>query len=467
MWKSTPDYHADGRNFEINRKSKSDFCWHLIASIAMTYASSLKATVGSQAMNSLTVPVNPLSTCTITYTLEVGETAIPGEGEFIRHTQVFDAIRKASGWPAAKLNSVIHTLQILSRETIHIVFHKPEEVDAFLLKCPVLKFAGKQFIGSKPGSDNIYEKRPRYTRVKLHDVPITLNNNQILEVLSKFGTLPKRPIVIRDMYDPPYHNIANGSRTVFMEKINNRAGLPPVILIEDYPLRAYHPDQIRKYSERKKIQNEDREILEISTPDDPSIDVSGDEIINEPRTASQLQLSMDNIMDIGQLQPENDNDKIINNRSRVEQKTAEPSDEFIEVRSRKQIRKDKKKKTSSTSNHSTETEEINNTQAEKTATTDLLIPTASIDNPEKEESHIIQTGDTLIPAELPIENLTNENVNEEYHEIRNSNKRRYSSEGEYDRNKCDDQELKKVDSKQTPEKYNTEVDTDNDCEEYY
>jgi hypothetical protein len=407
--------------------------------MAKTYASSLKTTAIMQAMNNSTGPVNPLGECTITYTLEIEENAIQGEAEYIRHTQVFDAIRKASGWLPCKLNGSIHTLQILSKETVHIVFHKPEEVDPFFNKCPMLAIAGRQYIGSKPGSNNIYEKRPRSIRVKLHEVPITLSNDQILQVLSKYGTLPKRPVVFRDMYEPPYNNIATGSRTLYMEKINNKAGLPPSILIEDYPIRVYHPNQIRKYSERKKIHNEDDETLE--EPTQNNYVQSNDK---NKETADSNQQPTDVSGDI---------------QTQTKDESSNVNNDWITVRSPKKKRRNENSKM------------IPQAQAQA--------PTDSSEN----EEDIIQSGDTLIPAPLTldIDTLSNETYNDETDEnetfsnsdsfrvhrdrrtasttsddgsdedtnTNRSTKRRYSVE--FDKNNSD-QDSKKVDKKLTPTK---------------
>ena len=184
---------------------------------------------------------------TITYAREIdGE-----QKQYIAGQDVLAYIMKTLNFDKDGLEERIHLVQIYGRDRdIHIQCRSSLFAKELLENMPEMDVAGCRYVGAKASPD-IYDHRPRYIRIYLHDVLITMNNEDLKRELQQHAVLNEDAKVYDDRYKNT--NILSGSRYVHVKNIYSKAGVPLTIRVKGFEIRTWHYGQIRDGNKHREI----------------------------------------------------------------------------------------------------------------------------------------------------------------------------------------------------------------------
>ena len=184
---------------------------------------------------------------TITYTREIdGE-----ERTFISGHDVLSYMMKTLNLTKDGLEERISLAQIYGKDRdIHIKCRSPGSAKELLDNMPVMNIAGCRYVGTKASPD-IYDHRPRYIRIYLHDVPITMKNEDLKVELQRYVVLNGDTKIYDDRYKDT--NILNGSRYLHVREVYSKAGMPMTFKVKGFEIRTWHIGQIRDRNKHREI----------------------------------------------------------------------------------------------------------------------------------------------------------------------------------------------------------------------
>lgn len=172
-------------------------------------------------------------------------------------SDVLNAVRDLNAMSTEMVPNIIQGLQIFGKKKFIIYFHSAELCENWSKAERPINVLGTLYHQEKAEPLKV-ETVQRNVKVTIHNAPLDLQEQPILQFLKGFGEV-KNLELQNVWHNGPYSKIFTGSKTATLNTINSQAGMPRKRWIAGHHLSFYHRGQVTDWEERRSITNKEYE----------------------------------------------------------------------------------------------------------------------------------------------------------------------------------------------------------------